>query len=225
MTKMAEKTFAPSLIEMLAKPSEVFAGIMPPGRQLFAARICMRRCHKLDAPELMRLYKKNRIFLNTWLQPQPEMLRIENFQKMIAEEHRMARRGERLDLGIFSLDDDALIGRIALHSVDYGIQRSAGLSYWLDESHTGKGLIKEALATLVSFAFEEACLHRVWLNISIENQPSLAVARRLGFKKEGTLRQSLFINGAWRDSQLLSLLEDDYDSLADTWIKNRFLGA
>ena len=66
---------------------------------------------------------------------------------------------------------------------------------------------------------------RGWLNISIENQPTLAVARRLGFKKEGTLRQSLFINGAWRDSQLFSLLEDDYDSIADTWITNRFLGA
>ncbi|GAB1354882.1 GNAT family protein [Erysipelotrichia bacterium] len=222
---MAKKTLTPSLIEMLAKPAEIFAGIMPPGRQLFAARIFLRHCHKLDAPELMSLYRKNRIFLNTWLQPQPEMLRIENFQKMIAEEHRMARRGERLDLGIFNIADNALIGRVALHSVDYGIQRSAGLSYWLDEAHTGKGLIREALATLVSFAFEEACLHRVWLNISVENQPSLAVARRLGFKKEGTLRQSLFINGAWRDSQLFSLLEDDYDSLADIWIKNRFLGA
>ena len=222
---MAKKVFAPDLIEMLAKPAEVFAGIMPPGRQFFAARIYLRRCHKLDAPELTSLYRKNRVFLNTWLQPQPEMLRIGNFQKMIAEDHRMARRGERLDLGIFSLDDDAMIGRIALHSVDYGIQRSAGLSYWLDEAHNGKGLIKEALATLVSFAFEEACLHRVWLNISVENQPSLAVARRLGFKKEGTLRQSLFIDGAWRDSQLFSMLEYDYDSLADTWIKNRFLGA
>ncbi len=225
MAEMAKKTLTPGLIEMLAKPAEVFAGIMPPGRQLFAARICLRRCHKLDAPALTSLYRKNRVFLNTWLQPQPELLRIERFQKMIAEEHRMARRGERLDLGIFSLDDNALIGRIALHSVDYGIQRSAGLSYWLDEAHNGKGLIKEALATLVSFAFEEACLHRVWLNISAENQPSLAIARRLGFIKEGTLRQSLFIDGAWRDSQLFSLLEDDYDSLADTWIKNRFLGA
>lgn len=225
MAKMAKKTLTPSLIEMLAKPLEVFAGIMPPARQLFAARICLRRCHKLDAPELMSLYRKNRVFLNTWLQPQPEMLRIENFQKMIAEEHRMARRGERLDLGIFNIADNALIGRVALHSVDYGIQRSAGLSYWLDEAHTGKGLIREALATLVSFAFEEACLHRVWLNISVENQPSLAVARQLRFKKEGTLRQSLFINGAWRDSQLFSLLEDDYDSIADTWITNRFLGA
>ncbi len=213
-----------SLLEMLAKPPEIFAGLMPPGRELFAARLFLRRCQKLDAPELLHLQKKNRRYLGEWLQPQPELLRIENVEKMIAEDHLLCRKGERLDLGIFSIENNHLLGRIALHSVDYGIQRSAGLSYWLDEDMTGKGVMKEAIATLVSFAFEEACLHRIWLNVINDNLASTALARRLGFKKEGMLRQSLFINGSWRDSTLFAMLEDDYDSLADSWIKDKFLG-
>lgn len=213
-----------SLIEMLQKPTEIFAGLMPLPRSLYAGRIYLRRCQKLDAPELLNLLKRNRQYLSEWLQPQPELIRIENVQKMIADDHKWARKGLRLDLGIFSLEDNSMLGRIALHSVDYGIQRSAGLSYWLDEKMTGKGLMTEAIATLTSFAFEEACLHRVWLNIINHNLASLAIAARLGFKKEGVLRQSLFVNGLWRDSTHFAMLEDDYDCLADDWISQKFLG-
>ncbi|MDD3147379.1 MAG: GNAT family protein [Candidatus Riflebacteria bacterium] len=221
---MNKKPHSLSIFEMLQKPVEIFAGLMPLPRCLFANRLYLRRCQKFDAPEFLQLLKKNRLYLSEWLQPQPDLIRIEDVQKMIAEDHKLARKGLRLDLGIFSLENDSMIGRIALHSVDYGIQRSAGLSYWLDEKLTGQGLIKEALATLTSFAFEEACLHRVWLNIINNNLASLAVARRLGFKNEGTLRQSLFVNGAWRDSTYFAMLEDDYDNLADTWIKKKYLG-
>ena len=222
--EMVRATPRLSLWEMLQKPPEIFAGIMPLQRDLFAHRLFLRRCQKLDAPELLQLQKKNRQYLCEWLQPQPELLRIEDVRNMIAEDHVFARKGLRLDLGIFSLENNALLGRIALHSVDYGIQRSAGLSYWIDQDHTGQGLAREAIATLVSFAFEEACLHRVWLNIVTHNKASLAVARRLGFKKEGELRQSLFVNGKWHDSILLTMLEHDYDSIADDWIGKKYLG-
>ncbi len=214
-----------SLIEMLQKPPEVFAGLMPLARTLYASRIYLRRCRKHDACHLFGLLRQNRSWLSEWLQPQPEMLKIESVTNLIAEDHLLARRGQRLDLGIFLRDDDRLIGRIAMHTVDYGIQRSAGLSYWLDQQMTGRGLMKEAIATLTSFAFEEACLHRVWLHIINENVASLALARRLGFSREGTARQSLFVNAAWRDATMFAMLEDDYDGLADRWIRQKYLGS
>ncbi len=210
---------------MLQKPPEVFAGLMPLSRTLYAGRIYLRRCRKHDARDLFELLGQNHSWLSEWLQPQPEKLKIESVASLIAEDHILARRGQRLDLGIFLRHDERMIGRIAMHSVDYGIQRSAGLSYWLDQGMTGRGLMKEAIATLTSFAFEEACLHRVWLHIINENLSSLALAGRLGFAKEGTARQSLFVNGAWRDATMFAMLEDDYDRLADTWIKHKYLGS
>lgn len=214
-----------SLVEMLQKPPEVFAGIMPLQRALYSGRLYLQRCRKIDAVELCRLLEKNRQYLEKWLQPQPDVMRVESVLALIADDHLLARKGQRLDLGIFSADDDRLIGRIALHSVDYGIQRSAGLSYWVDEDLAGKGLMTEAIATLVSFAFEEACLHRIWLKAIDENVASSALARKLGFKKEGVLRQSLFVNGKWHDSTLFAMLEDDYDQLADSWINHHWLGS
>lgn len=213
------------LLDILQKPPEIFAGIMPVQRVLHAGRLHLRRCRRLDAVELCRLLVKNRLYLAKWLQPQPEVMRTDSVLALIAEDHLQARKGVRLDLGVFSSEESSLIGRIALHSVDYGIQRSAGLSYWIDEAHAGKGLMTEAVATLVSFAFEEACLHRIWLKIINANAASLALARKLGFKKEGVLRQNLFVNGQWQDSTLFAMLEDDYDQLADNWISRGWLGS
>jgi len=222
---VTRKPGAHTLLELLQKPPEVFAGLMPLARNLYAPRLYLRRCRKSDAAELLELLTRNRVYLDQWLQPQPEKLKIADVNALIAEDHVLARRGQRIDLGIFARETHRLIGRVAMHSVDYGIQRSTGLSYWLDEKMTGQGLMKEAIATLVSFAFEEACLHRVWLNIINQNAPSLAIANQLGFQKEGIKRQSLFVSGSWCDATHLAMLENDYDRVADHWIKMKFLGA
>lgn len=210
--------------ELFQKPPEVFAGLVPIGRRLFTRRLYLRRFRQSDAHELFELYKKNRSYLCRWLQPQPETLRIANMINLIREDHRSANKGDRLDLGIFDGETDLLVGRIALHSVDYGIQRSAGISYWISEDSSSRGFATEALSAIVSFAFEEACLHRLWLNIIEENKASKAIAVKLGFRKEGSFKQNLFINGKWRDSLIFAMLENEYDELADQWISKQWLG-
>ena len=49
---MANSNYSDRLLQMLQKPDEIFAGVMPLGRELFAPRIYLRRCKKIDAPEL-----------------------------------------------------------------------------------------------------------------------------------------------------------------------------
>jgi len=210
--------------ELFQKPPEVFAGLIPIGRRLFTRRLYLRRFCQSDAYDLFEIYKNNRAWLCRWLQPQPETLKIGNMVSLIREDHRCAKRGDRLDLGIFEGESDALIGRIALHSVDYGIQRSAGVSYWISEASSAKGFATEALVAVISFAFEEACLHRLWLNIIEENKASQTIAAKLGFRNEGSLKENLYINGKWRNSNLYALLEHEYDSIADQWITRQWLG-
>lgn len=210
--------------ELFQKPPEIFAGLMPIGRKLFTRRLYLRRFCQSDAYDLFEVYKANRSYLCRWLQPQPETLKISNMVSLIREDHRGAKRGDRLDLGIFDAETDSLIGRIALHSVDYGIQRSAGIAYWISESCSAKGFATEALVAVISFAFEEACLHRLWLNIIEENKASQAIAAKLSFRLEGSLKENLYINGRWRDSMLYALLEHEYDLLADQWIASKWLG-
>lgn len=222
---MANTSYSEYLLQVLQRPAEVFSGIIPLERELYASRIYLRRCRKIDAPELRDLMLKNRDYLERWIQPQPEAITLNSVIEMITEDRLYAKRGERLDLGIFRIEDDKMLGRIALHSVDFGIQRSAGVSYWIDEEETKKGYATEALATILSFAFEEVNLHRIWLKITKQNKPSNTIAKKLSFVSEGTSRQCLFINREWQDANFYSMLEEEYDELADEWISKGYLGA
>ncbi len=221
---MPKSSFSEYLLQILQRPPEVFSGIIPLQRELYSSRIYLRRCRKIDAPELRDLMLKNREYLEKWLQPQPDAITLNSVIELISEDRLYAKRGERLDLGVFKIEDDKMIGRIALHSVDFGIQRSAGASYWIDEDETKNGYATEALATLLSFAFEEINLHRIWLKITKQNKPSNAVAKKLGFVSEGTSRSCLFINKEWQDTNFYSMLEEEYDELADSWIDKNYLG-
>ncbi|MBQ3644838.1 MAG: GNAT family N-acetyltransferase [Candidatus Riflebacteria bacterium] len=222
---MAKSSYSEYLLQVLQRPPEVFSGIMPLERELYASRVYLRRCRKIDAPELRELMLKNRDYLEKWIQPQPEAITLNCVTDLITEDRLLAKKGLRLDLGIFRIEDDKMLGRIALHSVDFGIQRSAGVSYWVDEEETNNGYATEALATLVSFAFEEISLHKIWLKITKPNKPSAAIAKKLSFKKDGTSRKCLFINREWQDADVFSLLDEEYDSLADSWISKNYLGA
>ena len=163
---MAKSSYSEYLLQVLQRPPEVFSGIIRLERELYASRIYLRRCRKIDAPELRELMLKNRDYLEKWIQPQPEAITLNCVTDLITEDRILAKKGLRLDLGIFRIEDDKMLGRIALHSVDFGIQRSAGVSYWVDEEETNNGYATEALATLVSFAFEEISLHKIWLKIN-----------------------------------------------------------
>jgi len=59
---------------------------------------------------------------------------------------------------------------------------------------------------LVDFGFKSLGLHRISAAIGPDNEPSIAVAKRLGMSYEGRLRDHVFTNGSWRDSDLYSAL-------------------
>ena len=60
--------------------------------------------------------------------------------------------------------------------------------------------------------FSEMRLHRVEADVDPENEASLRLLGRLGFREEGRLAERWFTYGAWRDSVLLGLLARDYDA-------------
>ncbi|MEM9194984.1 MAG: GNAT family N-acetyltransferase, partial [Myxococcota bacterium] len=69
----------------------------------------------------------------------------------------------------------------------------------------GQGLMYEALARAIGFAFEELRLHRVMANHRPENRRSARLLERLGFHNEGFARDYLLIDGKWRDHILTAL--------------------
>lgn len=112
-------------------------------------------------------------------------------------------------MAVTQADSPQLIGfaRLGLSGV-----RAAKLGYAIAFGHQGKGYATDAARTLIRFGFESLGLHRITAAIGPDNVVSLAIVDALGFSHEGRLRDHVFTNGAWRDSELYSLLETDVRS-------------
>jgi ribosomal-protein-alanine N-acetyltransferase len=88
--------------------------------------------------------------------------------------------------------------------------RRAEIGYVLQEDRfKGKGYMKEALPFIVRYGFETMRLHRIEALVAPENEPSLRLLRKMGFKQEGLLREHYIKNNKLEDSLIFSLLETD----------------
>ena len=130
-------------------------------------------------------------------------------QAMIEGAVRRAQESPRTEfyLGVARPDDDSVIGfaRLAFAGVKAG-----KLGYAIAADEWGQGYATDAARTLTDFAFHVLQLHRVSAAIGPENTASITLVDRLGFTREGVLRDHVFTNGSWRDSVLYSVLEHEW---------------
>ena len=103
---------------------------------------------------------------------------------------------------------DGLVGYVSVGNIVRRSLQSAYLGYGAFTGHDGRGLMTEGLRAVVHLAFVDLGLHRLEANIQPTNAPSIALARRLGFVKEGFSRRYLRIDGDWRDHERWALLAD-----------------
>ena len=90
-------------------------------------------------------------------------------------------------------------------------QNSIGeVGYWIRSDETGHGYGAEATTRAVQVGFEEMRLHKVQLRIAIGNTRSEQIAKRLGFVREGTLRDEVKVGDRWLDHTVWSLLESEW---------------
>lgn len=109
-------------------------------------------------------------------------------------------------------DSGLVVGSIAFHNW-YQIHRRSEIGYAMtSDEHKAQGLMREALPEVLRFGFEAMDLNRVEAFISPENEASLRMVERVGFKREGRLRQHYAHDGALDDSVVYGLLREDWVS-------------
>ena len=108
------------------------------------------------------------------------------------------------------IEGDDLLGFIELDGVlwAHGV---CGISYCIgDPAQRGQGYGYEAAQLALTFAFYELNLHRVTLTAFEYNRPSIALAEKLGFVREGVFREFLQRDGQRHDMLLFGLLRHEW---------------
>ena len=118
------------------------------------------------------------------------------------------RQGIRWALSLKAADD-ILIGT-AGYNQWHRWNNSAEIGYDLAQRHWGQGLMIEALEPLLGFGFEQMALNRIEADVTDGNEASMRVLPKLGFQREGLLRQRGLWKGAYHDVWLFSLLRSDW---------------
>lgn len=80
-----------------------------------------------------------------------------------------------------------IAGSIGYHNLDWA-NRKVELGYWLGSAYQGRGIVTRACRALITYAFEHLGLHKVEIRCATGNRRSRAVAERLGFVREGVIR-------------------------------------
>jgi ribosomal-protein-alanine N-acetyltransferase len=174
---------------------------LPPPR-LQTPRLRLRRFDDTDADELFALHSSSRV-LRYW--DSPPWTDPGRAHRFIAACREMAERGTGARLAVERLDNQAFLGwcSVSRWNPDY---RSAALGYCFAEAAWGNGYATEAATALVGWAFDTLELNRVQAETDTRNAASARVLDKLGFVREGTLREDCVVDGDVSDSWVFGLL-------------------
>ena len=117
--------------------------------------------------------------------------------------------GTALRLGLVLAGNDRVIGTGNLLHFDWPSRR-AEVGYALAQPYWGRGLAGEATAAVLEYGFETLDLHRIEAELDPRNEPSVRVLERLGFAREGLLRERCIVGDEVSDSLIMGLLRSDY---------------
>ena len=131
---------------------------------------------------------------------------------ILREVHDGFQKRTLLKWGIARRPDDALIGTVTLYNLSFD-HRRAEMGYALDRAQWGRGYMQEALRALLGFAFDVLDLHRIEADVDPRNAASIRTLERLGFQREGYLRERWQVNGEIQDALFYGLLRPDWETL------------
>jgi len=105
--------------------------------------------------------------------------------------------------------DDRMLGHLSLF--DFSEQSGrADIGYGLARRHWGQGFMHEALIAVIDYAFGSMGLRRLEADIDPRNHASLRALERLGFAREGLLRERWQVGDEISDSALMGLLAREW---------------
>ena len=171
-----------------------------------ATRVCLRSMSQTDIDPLFAVFSDPRV---TRYWSTPPLTDREAAVTLLDEIQNSNRQNPMMKWGVAFLANDLLIGTVTLFNLDLSNGR-AELGYALGREHWGHGYMQEALQALLSYAFDVLNLRRLEADVDPRNTASIRTLERLGFQREGFLRERWHVNGEIQDAFFYGLLRREW---------------
>ncbi|SKC41431.1 GNAT family N-acetyltransferase [Krasilnikoviella flava] len=173
------------------------------------ARLRLRPFTEADGDDLFALHSSAHVLRYWDSPPWTDRARADRFVAMC---RKIEEDGTGARVAIDRASDGAFVGWCGLFDW-YPDFRSATLGYCLGEATWGHGYATEAAHALLRWAFDTLDLNRVQSETDTRNAASARVLQKLGFVREGTLREDCVVNGDVSDSWVFGLLRREWQPL------------
>lgn len=159
------------------------------------------------APMLFDAVAQSREHLAAFLPWVSRMQQPEDFEMYI--ESCMQLQQQQKEASFVMVYRNTVVGRIGIHYIN-SFNRSGAIGYWITAAACGNGIATRSCAAITDYGFNRLELHRIEIKAAVHNLNSRAIPERLGFTREGLLRQAELVNGTYFDLVLYSMLSHEW---------------
>ncbi|MFC3032057.1 GNAT family N-acetyltransferase [Pseudoalteromonas fenneropenaei] len=172
-------------------------------------RLILKTLVEEDAKELFAIFSDHEVMKYWNTKP---WTAIDEAKSFIAKSLEATHSNTEVILGIYLKNTGQLLGKIMLFNYEKESRR-AEIGFGVGRNFWGQGIVFEAGNALIEYAFNTLKLRRIEAEIDPDNISSGKALERLGFEKEGHLRQRWEVNGVVSDSALYGLLAEPLQSV------------
>lgn len=160
-----------------------------------------------DAEEIFQFVNRSRSYLREWLgwvDTTKTVDDIKAYEQMMFEKFA---KNEALSTAIYYKGE--FVGKITMNEINWNTKK-AEIGYYLDEKFQGSGIMTRATKGILDIAFNEYKLEKVEIHVAEHNLKSRHIPERLGFVKEGHIRQAEWLYDHYVDHVVYGLLANEW---------------
>jgi RimJ/RimL family protein N-acetyltransferase len=171
-----------------------------------SARLRLRALDDRDVADVFELYADRAAVRFGYA---PPMNTLDDARRVIQETIELARAGTLFHFGVADKEHDRVLGHATLFAWDRQ-HRRAEIGYSIRRDQWRRGYAMEAVSALIDFAFERLDLRRIEADADPRNAASIRLLEKLGFVREGYLRERWEIAGEIQDAVFFGLLRREW---------------